>query len=127
MCSVRVIKKLNIMPLRLLFIAPKGKKDSKTNQKPLFHMAIGVLVSLTPDEHTIEIADEHFGDTINYDGDYDLVGITSRTIDATRAYEIADEFRRKGKKVILGGLLTSTFLNAFIIPIVYELMNRKKK
>ena len=30
-------------------------------------------------------------------------------------------------KVILGGLLTSTFLNAFIIPIVYELMNRKKK
>ena len=29
-------------------------------------------------------------------------------------------------KVILGGLLTSTFLNAFIIPIVYELMNRRK-
>ena len=28
-------------------------------------------------------------------------------------------------KVILGGLLTSTFLNAFIIPIVYEWMNRK--
>ncbi len=89
------------MPLKLLFIAPKGKKDSKTNQKPLFHMAIGVLVSLTPDEHAIEIADEHFGDTINYDGDYDLVGITSRTIDATRAYEIADEFRKKEKKLFL--------------------------
>lgn len=28
--------------------------------------------------------------------------------------------------VILGGLLTSTFLNGFIIPIVYLLMNRKK-
>lgn len=27
-------------------------------------------------------------------------------------------------KVILGGLLTSTFLNGFIVPIVYELMNR---
>jgi len=94
-------------PLKLLFIAPKGKKDSKTNQKPLFHMAIGVLVSITPKEHTIEIADEHFGDAINYDGDYDLVGITSRTIDATRAYEIADEFRKKGKKVILGGLHVS--------------------
>ena len=51
--------------LKLLFIAPKGKKDSKTNQKPLFHMAIGVLVSLTPKEHHIEIADEHFEDTIN--------------------------------------------------------------
>ena len=29
--------------------------------------------------------------------------------------------------VILGGLLTSTFLNAFIIPIVYDLMNHTKK
>ena len=29
-------------------------------------------------------------------------------------------------KVILGGLLTSTFLNAFIVPIVYELMHRKE-
>lgn len=28
--------------------------------------------------------------------------------------------------VILGGLLTSTFLNGFIIPIVYVLMNKKK-
>jgi Cu/Ag efflux pump CusA len=30
-------------------------------------------------------------------------------------------------KVILGGLLTSTLLNAFVIPIVYELINRKKR
>ncbi len=91
-------------PLKILLIAPKGKKDSKSNQKPLFNMAIGVLVSLTPEHHHIEIIDEHFGDQINYDGDYDIVGITSRTIDATRAYEIADKFRQKGKKVILGGL-----------------------
>mgnify|MGYP001707812705 FL=1 len=27
-------------------------------------------------------------------------------------------------KVILGGLLTSTFLNAFIVPIVYEWLHR---
>ncbi|WP_294345837.1 radical SAM protein [Prosthecochloris sp.] len=93
--------------LKILFVAPKGKKDSKTNQKPLFHMAIGVLVSLTPPHHDIEIADEHFDDTVNYDGDYDFVGITSRTIDATRAYEIADEFRKKGTRVILGGLHVS--------------------
>ena len=29
-------------------------------------------------------------------------------------------------KVILGGLLTSTFLNAFIVPIFYELLHRKE-
>ncbi|NTU98274.1 MAG: radical SAM protein, partial [Chlorobiaceae bacterium] len=94
-------------PLKLLFIAPKGKKDSKSNQKPLFNMALGVLTSITPKQHHIEITDEHFGDAINYDGNYDLVCITSRTIDATRAYEIADAFRKKGKKVILGGLHVS--------------------
>ncbi len=93
--------------LKILFVAPKGKKDSKINQKPLFHMAIGVLVSLTPSYHDVEIADEHFGDTLDFDGDCDLVGITSRTIDATRAYEIADEFRKRGTKVILGGLHVS--------------------
>ena len=96
-----------IKPLKLLLVAPKGKKDSKSNQKPLFNMAIGVLVSITPEQHHIEIVDEHFGDTINYDGDYDFVGITSRTIDATRGYEIADNFRKKGRKVILGGLHVS--------------------
>ncbi len=29
--------------------------------------------------------------------------------------------------VILGGLLTSTFLNGFIIPIVYLIMNKNKE
>ena len=38
-----------------------------------------------------------------------------------------NEIQSPMAKVILGGLLTSTFLNAFIIPIVYELMNHKKK
>jgi len=29
-------------------------------------------------------------------------------------------------KVILGGLLTSTFLNGFIVPIVYLMMHRQR-
>ena len=91
-------------PLKILLISPQGKMDEDSNQKPLFHMALGVLVSLTPPQHKIEIIDEHFHDKIDYNGDYDLVGITSRTIEATRAYEIADEFRRHGKTVVLGGL-----------------------
>ena len=36
-----------------------------------------------------------------------------------------NEIQSPMAKVILGGLLTSTFLNAFIIPIIYEWMNRK--
>ena len=38
-----------------------------------------------------------------------------------------NEIQSPMAKVILGGLLTSTFLNGFIIPIVYLLMNQKKK
>jgi len=35
--------------------------------------------------------------------DVDLVGITCYTMTAPRVYEIADEFRRRGKTVVLGG------------------------
>lgn len=38
-----------------------------------------------------------------------------------------NEIQSPMAKVILGGLLTSTLLNAFVIPIVYELINRKKR
>ena len=38
-----------------------------------------------------------------------------------------NEIQSPMAKVILGGLLTSTFLNGFIIPIVYLLIHTKKK
>ena len=38
-----------------------------------------------------------------------------------------NEIQSPMAKVILGGLLTSTLLNAFIIPIVYDLINSTKK
>ena len=38
-----------------------------------------------------------------------------------------NEIQSPMAKVILGGLLTSTFLNGFIIPIVYAWMNRRSK
>ena len=37
-----------------------------------------------------------------------------------------NEIQSPMAKVILGGLLTSTFLNGFIVPIVYLMMHRKK-
>ncbi|NTU68128.1 MAG: B12-binding domain-containing radical SAM protein [Chlorobiaceae bacterium] len=91
-------------PLNILLVSPQGKMDDDSNQKPLFHMALGVLASITPKQHRIEMVDEHFHDEIDYDGNYDLVGITSRTLEASRAYEIADKFRKHGKTVVMGGL-----------------------
>ncbi|NJN15907.1 MAG: B12-binding domain-containing radical SAM protein [Oscillochloris sp.] len=97
----------SIRPLRILFVTPKGKKEEDTSQKALFSMAIGVLVSITPAQHEIELADEVFGDPIPFDKPFDLVGITARTMNVNRAYEIADEFRRHGVPVVLGGVHVS--------------------
>ena len=97
----------SVRPLKLLLVTPKGKKEEQSSQKPLFSMAIGVLVSITPRQHAIELADELFGDPIDYAGDYDLVGITARTMNVTRAYEIADAFRERGVNVVLGGVHVS--------------------
>lgn len=97
----------SIRPLKILFVTPRGKQEEDSGQKPLFTMAIGVLISVTPRQHHIEIADDLFGDPINYDGDYDLVGVTTRTLNATRGYEIADEFLKRGTTVIIGGVHAS--------------------
>jgi len=60
------------------------------------------LAALTPGKHQVKIVNENYED-INFDEDIDLVGITCYTMTANRVYEIADEFRNRGKTVILGG------------------------
>jgi radical SAM superfamily enzyme YgiQ (UPF0313 family) len=60
------------------------------------------LAALIPKKHSVKIVDENY-DTIDFDEDTDLVGITCYTMTAPRVYEIADEFRSRGKKVVLGG------------------------
>ncbi|OGC11436.1 hypothetical protein A3K48_02860 [candidate division WOR-1 bacterium RIFOXYA12_FULL_52_29] len=61
------------------------------------------LAALTPPDIEVEIIDEHV-DEINFDSGADLVGITCHTFSASRAYEIADLFRQRGTKVLLGGI-----------------------
>ncbi len=60
------------------------------------------LAAITPKEHDVRILNENYED-IDFEEDVDLVAITCYTMTAPRVYEIADEFRRRGKKVILGG------------------------
>ena len=66
-------------------------------------LALGILAALTPDNWDVKILQEP-ADTIEYDGEVDLVGISAATHTAKRAYEIADEFRKRGKKVVMGGI-----------------------
>jgi radical SAM superfamily enzyme YgiQ (UPF0313 family) len=76
-------------------------------QKPL---TFPILASLTPEEHSIEVIEGEPG-KINFDKKYDLVAITFVTPTAFAAYSIADEFRRRGSFVVLGGYHASALPN----------------
>ncbi|MDN5361163.1 MAG: hypothetical protein PWP70_210 [Moorella sp. (in: firmicutes)] len=61
------------------------------------------LAALTPPQHEVTILDESLTD-LDFNEKYDLVGISAMTALAPRAYEIADGFREKGTRVVLGGM-----------------------
>ena len=65
-------------------------------------LTIAVLNSLVPNDWEREFYDDRI-ENINYETDCDLVFITVETYTAKRAYFIANEFRKRGKKVVLGG------------------------
>ena len=65
--------------------------------------SLTLLAALTPEEHQVSLVDMFMGDAVDYESDADLVAITVRTPLAVTAYEIADNFLKRGKKVVLGG------------------------
>ncbi len=69
-------------------------------------LSLLALASATPGDVEIYLLDENL-EKINFDTDADLVGITVMTPQAPRAYQIADEFRMRGKRVVLGGFHVS--------------------
>ncbi len=106
--------------MKVALILPKGIFSSRNNELENFwkeskemityrHLwsgfspALLVVAALLPTDCQITLIDENFED-IDFEERYDLVGITAMTQRANRAYQIADEFRKKGTKVILGGI-----------------------
>ena len=66
-------------------------------------MGLAIVAALTPPEVEVSLTDENVT-VIDFHKETDLVGITALTVTARRAYEIADKFRARGVKVILGGM-----------------------
>ena len=60
------------------------------------------LAAITPRHHEVKIINENY-EELDFNEQADLVGITCYTMTAPRVYELADEFRRRGRKVVLGG------------------------
>lgn len=67
------------------------------------------LASLTPNWVDLTVVNENLR-TIDLEADVDMVAITVMVTNATRAYQIADHFRKRGVKVVLGGY------HPFMIP-----------
>lgn len=69
-----------------------------------------IVASLTPSEFEIDFIDENHED-IDFQKDYSLVGLSAMTQQSTRAYEIGDAFRRRGVKVVIGGIHATVMPN----------------
>lgn len=88
------------MKIRLVYPNP----DVGLSGRRVESAALQLLAALTPREHEVSIFQEHLGDPIDFEDQLDLVGITAMTIQAKRAYAIADEYRKRGKLTVLGGI-----------------------
>lgn len=69
-------------------------------------LSLAILARLTPPEHEVRIVNE-LVEPVDFAKTWDLVGITSMTTQAARAYQIADRFRAQGQSVVLGGIHAS--------------------
>ena len=96
--------------LKIKLVEPsKYREDGKLFKVKQFicpPLTLPYLAALVPDDVEVVIESELFGE-INYDEPVDLAAITVYTTLGMRAYEVADEFRRRNVPVVLGGIHAS--------------------
>jgi radical SAM superfamily enzyme YgiQ (UPF0313 family) len=95
--------------MRIALINPVARRCQgyATMGSTIPQLGLQVLAQRTPEPHTVEIIDEIFGFEATERevrrGRYDLVGITSYSSGAARAYEVAAQCRREGIPCVMGG------------------------
>ncbi|MGQ0794416.1 MAG: B12-binding domain-containing radical SAM protein [Deltaproteobacteria bacterium] len=106
--------------MKILFVATRKNCDPSDRElyemdfmnellglkRSLFDLGLLTVAACTPDRYQVEVQDEYLA-PINYDTDADLVALSAKTSAVARAYQVADEFRRRGRKVVLGGIHAS--------------------
>ncbi len=92
--------------LLLIYPANRKRKGFLANRDTKYQpLSLGIIAALTPTDWKVKIIDENFRDFRFYEAD--LVGLTTFSSSATRAYEIAALYREKGIKTVLGGIHAS--------------------
>ena len=90
--------------MKLELIVPATKENLKRRMKALTPpLGMATVAALTPPEVNVSLTDENIT-TVDFEKEVDLVGITALTCTVHRAYQIADAFRTRGVKVVMGGI-----------------------
>jgi radical SAM superfamily enzyme YgiQ (UPF0313 family) len=92
--------------MHVTFIKPNiGRREHSlyVDEARMEPLMLGVLAGLTPPDIDVALHDDRM-ESIPYDAPTDLAAITVETYTARRSYEIADEYRKRGVPVILGGM-----------------------
>jgi len=94
---------------RLLLISPVAERTimGKDFFFRLPHLGLLKVAAVTPSPWEVRVIDEKV-EPLDFNTPADLVGITAMTPTASRAYKIADEFRRRGVPVVMGGMHVSS-------------------
>jgi radical SAM superfamily enzyme YgiQ (UPF0313 family) len=75
-------------------------------------LGIAMLAACTPPNWQLDFRDDRLEDVGLDDPDLDLVAISCFTPSSMRAMELADAFRARGRKVVLGGIFPSLATSA---------------
>src|SRR2546422_9325027 len=95
--------------MRLHLVSPTHYLPDGALHKTTRYWTSGItlpyLKALTPAPHRVDFTDELMADldVARIEREADVVGITAMGPQIRRAYDLADHFRARGKKVVLGG------------------------
>ena len=104
-------------PMHITFVATR--KNSDPTERELYEMdfllrvlglkrafvdlGLQTIAGCTPADVEVAFVDE-YAEAIDYDANTDLVALSAKTSCVTHAYEVAEKFRQRGTKVVLGGI-----------------------
>jgi radical SAM superfamily enzyme YgiQ (UPF0313 family) len=94
--------------VKVLFVSPGWEKGRLWGELAFKFptLSLASIAAVTPPEWDVALLDDN-SESIDYTSDADIIALTAMTPQAPRAYQIADEFRRRGKSVVMGGFHAS--------------------
>lgn len=87
--------------LNIKLILSAGEDDPLRQKDPFMPVSLAILASVAP-EHNYHFTDMLWEDH-EFDSSADLIGISVRNSAEKTAFNLADEYRKRGLKVIMGG------------------------